>query len=124
MINYLLIVSLMCIVSTGASWNLRSESKEKSTLQKVTEDKRHLKEDLQFKTREEIEKMTPLELAYAFFSNHNYNRDDGLDGSEIFKALHHKHAHEDERYLHGHITSDAKDKEFQNTVGMNQLATT
>eukprot|EP00096_Caligus_rogercresseyi_P009914 TRINITY_DN3468_c0_g1_i1.p1 TRINITY_DN3468_c0_g1~~TRINITY_DN3468_c0_g1_i1.p1 ORF type:complete len:155 (-),score=54.48 TRINITY_DN3468_c0_g1_i1:272-736(-) len=117
-ISLLPVLLLSLLGPSLATWSLRSDP-SKSTLQRVAEDKKHLEEDLGFfKSPEEIEALTPLEISYTFFSSHDYDRNQGLDGSEVLKALHHRHAHEDERYQSGHISPEAQEREFTGTVDL------
>ncbi|XP_041981390.1 multiple coagulation factor deficiency protein 2 homolog [Aricia agestis] len=57
-------------------------------------DVKHIEEDSQVLSAEALEKMTPEELEFHYFSAHDFDRNSKLDGLELLKAVYHTLEHE------------------------------
>jgi len=90
-------------LGTGSS---RLDESVASEFNKIVDDTEHIKEDFEdLFTQNEVDEMEPDRIAFTWYTAHNTNDDDGLDGLELLKAITHAHAHE---------KHEAQHAEFQN----------
>ena len=93
--------------------HLHPHARTKRSEEKIEEDKVHLSEELEAAfSREAIENMTTEERDYHYFRIHDFDKNDLLDGLEVFKAIIHEHEH-DTNY-----TEDVTNKSFDDIVQM------
>jgi len=52
-------------------------------------------------TKQELRQMSAEEMAFAWFSSHDTDVDGMLDGTELYKAVHHSRGHKSGSHDHG-----------------------
>lgn len=108
--NLILFVTLLPL----SYLHLHPHARTKRSEDKIEEDKAHLSEELEAAfSREVIENMTAEERDYHYFRIHDFDKNDLLDGLEVFKAIIHEHEHDT-----NNTEEDATNKSFDDIVEM------
>lgn len=114
MILVFYLVAILPLIQAEISLGTGSSRWEdsKNEFNKMVEDTEHLKEDFDdLFTQKELDEMEVDMIAFTWYTAHNADEDDGLDGLELLKALMHtrNHDHNDGNVDDGgyHATQEA-----------------
>ena len=107
------ILMTVFMVLPGIQSHLHPHARTKRSDEKAEDVKAHISEELEETfSHEAVENMTEEERDYHYFRLHDFDKNDLLDGLEVFKALVHEHEHDKndtEQELYG-------DKSFDDIV--------
>ena len=82
------------MVLPGLRSHLHPHARTKRSDEKAEDVKAHISDELdEAYTQEAVENMTEEERDYHYFRLHDFDKNDLLDGLEVFKALVHEHEH-------------------------------
>jgi len=92
---HFILIGIYPICGYDISFGGSSRLEDAAELNQIIEDKEHIKEELEdIWTEDDLSNMDHDELAFSFFTVHNTDDDVGLDGLELYKAIHHAKQHD------------------------------
>ena len=88
------LLTTMVVMIPLSSCHLHPHARTKRSEEAAEEVKAHISEELEEFSSVDVENMTEEERDYHYFRLHDFDKNNLLDGLEVFKALAHEHENE------------------------------